>query len=231
MTEEITFNYCFDFSTGSRKRFLIKLDGTTFRIKTGPTQRPDWTVLGNHQCSCCKLDREVTPHCPIAVNIADLVSSFKDTVSHEPCTVSCITVERTVTKDTIVQDGLSSIMGIIMATSGCPTMNVLRPMARFHLPFATVDESLFRSVSAYLLSQFFIEKKGGTGDFRLKKIKQHWEQIEKVNEGILDRIKSASELDADRNAIVILNSLAQILNMEIDEDLSSLSNIFAPDKT
>ena len=230
-TEDITFNYCFDFTNGVRKRFLIKLDAKSLKNKHVSPHKADWTILSTHQCSCCRLDRKTTAHCPVAVSIADLVSSFKDILSHESCTVSCITVERTVSKETIVQDGLSSIMGIIMATSGCPTMDVLRPMARFHLPFATVDESMFRSISVYLLNQFFIEKESGKGDFQLHKIKQYWHQIEKVNEGILNRIKSATDLDADRNAIVILNSLAQILNMEIDDDLSSLSSIFFPEST
>ena len=117
--------------------------------------RPDWTYLADHQCSCCALDKKNVTHCPIAVNISELVTAFKDMVSHESCNVSCITAERTVTKNTLVQDGLSSIMGIIMATSGCPTMDILKPMARFHLPFATVDEAMFRSISVYLLRQYF----------------------------------------------------------------------------
>lgn len=225
---EITFNYSFDFTNGVKKRFLIKLDPQTSLMKSVVLNKSDWTILSTHQCSCCRLDRNCVGYCPIAVNIADLVSSFKDILSHESCTVSCITTERTVVKETIVQDGLSSIMGIIMATSGCPTMDLLRPMARFHLPFATVDESMFRSVSIYLLRQFFIDKDGDPGDFQLKRIKQYWEQIEKVNEGVLNRIKFATELDADRNAIVILNCLAQILTMEIDEDLSSLRPMFFP---
>lgn len=228
--EDITYHYCFDFSSGVRKRFLLQIDGTSFSLKDTSISKPEWALLPNHQCSCCRLDRQRAGYCPVAVNIADLVSSFKDVLSHESCTVSCITSERTVSKNTIVQDGLSSILGIIMATSGCPTMEVLKPMARFHLPFATVDESTFRSVSTYLLRQFFLDRENGNGDFRLERIKEHWKQIEKVNEGILRRIKSASELDADRNAIVILNCLAQILTMEVDEDLNSLRPIFFPEQ-
>jgi hypothetical protein len=136
-----------------------------------------------------------------------------------------------VIKNTLVQEGLSSIMGIIMATSGCPTMDILKPMARFHLPFATVDESMFRSISVYLLRQYFLYQKGKTGDFFLKNVQAYYQEIEKVNTGILDRIKHASHLDADRNAIVILNALAQILNMEIDDDLRSLRCLFFPEFT
>jgi Domain of unknown function (DUF6901) len=228
-TTEITYKYCFDFPSGTKKRFLIQLDAKTLLLKSTVHGRPDWTHLGYHQCSCCSLDNNTTDYCPIAVNISELVTAFKDIVSHEACNVSCITTERTVMKNTLVQDGLSSIMGIIMATSGCPTMDILKPMARFHLPFATVDEAMFRSISVYLLRQYFLYQQGKTCDFFLKNVKTYYQEIEKVNKGMLDRIKHASCLDADRNAIVILNALAQILNMEIDDDLRSLRCLFFPD--
>lgn len=226
---ETTFNYRFDFPDGSKKRFLIQLDPKTFTLKQANQRSPEWTELNNSQCSCCRLDNTVESHCPVAVNIADLISAFKDIISHEACAVSCITNDRTYTKETIVQDGLSSILGIIMATSGCPTMNILKPMARFHLPFSTVDESIFRSVSVYLLRQYFIQKKGGKGDFSLTVMQKYYEQIEEVNKGILGRIKNASNLDADKNAIVILNCMAQILNMEVDDNLNSLQSFFFPE--
>ena len=227
-TQDITYKYCFDFPNGMKKRFLVQLDGRTFLFKPTTHNRPDWTNLAEYQCSCCTLT-DVT-HCPIAVNISELVTSFKDIVSHEACKVSCITAERTVTKNTLVQDGLSSIMGIIMATSGCPTMDILKPMARFHLPFASVDEAMFRSVSVYLLRQYFSYQRGGASDFFLKNVKSYYQKIENVNKGILNRVKHASQLDADRNAIVILNALAQILHMEIDDDLRSLRKIFFPEQ-
>jgi hypothetical protein len=228
-TTDITYKYCFDFPNGTKKRFLIQLDAKTLLFKPTLHSRPDWTNLADHQCSCCALSKDKVTHCPIAVNISELVTAFKDMVSHESCIVSCITAERTVTKNTLVQDGLSSIMGIIMATSGCPTMDILKPMARFHLPFATVDEAMFRSISVYLLRQYFTHQQGGHSDFFLKNVKSYYEEIEKVNKGILNRIRHASRLDADRNAIVILNALAQILNMEIDDDLRSLRCIFFPE--
>ncbi len=225
-TNTITYKYCFDFPDGTKKRFLINLDAKTLLLDPTVQNPPDWTRLIEHQCSCCALDETDTFNCPLAVNISELVTNFKDIASFESCKVSCVTAERTVTKDTIVQDGLSSIMGIIMATSGCPTMNILKPMARFHLPFATVDESMFRSASVYLLRQYFAHQEDGTGDFSLKNIKSHYSKIELVNSGILNRIQYATKLDADRNAIVILNSLAQILYLEIDDNLLSLRHYF-----
>ena len=37
-----------------------------------------------------------------------------------------------------------------MALSGCPVLEQLKPMARFHLPFASVEETIYRAASMYL---------------------------------------------------------------------------------
>ena len=224
---ETTFNYCFDFPDNRKKRFLIKLDPETFEYKSSNNTPPDWALLGVARCDCCELDLATHDYCPISANIAELVVAFKDTASHKSCLVSCISTARTCSKDTTVQEGLASIMGIIMATSGCPSMSILKPMAFFHLPFATVEESMYRSVSAYLLRQYFSHKNGENCDFFMHRIQEHYNEVQQVNEGILKRINLTSEMDADKNAIVTLNALAQILVMEVDEDLDSLKRLFA----
>ena len=160
------------------------------------------------------------------MNIADLVSAFSDTVSYDSCTVTCISADRTVGKVTSVQDGLRSIMGIIMATSGCPALDIMRPMAWFHLPFANADESLFRWAATYMLRQYFHLQAGEPADLQLAKIKTLYHDIELVNRGMLDRIRNASLLDADRNAIVVLNSIAQFFTFEADSGLDRLRPLF-----
>ncbi len=226
--QPINYQYSFIFPNGNKKEFTIPIAPDTLLFKPQNNNFPDWTKLRNDQCSCCTLIEEENQYCPIAANLSELVLTFKDTASYESCHVSCKTKERVVSKDTIVQDGLSSIMGIIMATSGCPVMEILKPMARFHLPFATVDEAMVRSVSVYLLRQYFIYLDNGSSDFHLENVKSYYSKIELVNGGILERIKHATKLDADRNAIVILNCLAQILYLELDDDLQSLRHLFLP---
>lgn len=222
----IKFSYKFTFPNGTEKNFQLELDEKSLNLVSCDHTPPDWAILTSNQCQCCTLDIDTTSHCPIAANLAELVIAFKDTVSYESCHVTCTTAERTISKQTIVQDGLSSIMGIIMATSGCPIMDILKPLARFHLPFATVEESLFRSISVYLLGQFFKHLDNDISDFHLEKVKSYYGKIEIVNAGILSRVKQATIMDADKNAIIILNCLAQILYLELDDDLQSLRHIF-----
>ena len=76
-------------------------------------------------------------------------------LSHEMVTVTVRTDERTFTKETMIQHGLSPLVGIIMTTGGCPIMEHLKPMVRFHLPFASLEETIFRMVSMYLMVQYY----------------------------------------------------------------------------
>lgn len=219
--------YEFKIVDGKRKSFQIWLDPETITIiRPEFENKPDWTRLEHEKCKCCTLKKERHPHCPISVNIAELVDEFKDMISSDKCHVRCTTPERIYIKETYIQVGLFSIFGIIMATSNCPVMEIFKPMARFHLPFSTVEETLVRTTSFYLLRQYFEYKKGKTPDMNLKKLDEHYKKVQEVNEGILARIKKLTQKDADSNAIIIFNSLAQILMMELDENLSSLEHLF-----
>lgn len=219
--------YEFRFDDGRTKKFELSLDPQTIAVMPPDTEpNPPWTRLEYHQCVCCPLDPSTCPDCPIAVNIASLVHEFKDSISSDNCTVQVKTPERTYLKDTSIQEGLFSIFGIIMATSNCPAMNFLKPMARFHLPFSTVDETVFRSTSIYLLSQYFEHRKGNRPDMDLAKLDAHYARVQEVNIGILRRTEHVAGKDADKNAIIILNALAQMLTAEIVDGLNSLEYLF-----
>jgi hypothetical protein len=221
--------YEFSFEDGSKKNFQIQLDPKTIEIiRQEPPRKPDWTKLTCKQCTCCTLKIEESAYCPIAVNIAEIVGAFKSMVSSDNCTVVCHTPERTYLKKTSIMEGLSAILGIIMATSNCPVMDFFKPMARFHLPFSTVEETMVRSTSMYLLRQYFEHKQKKTPDLELNKLDQHYAKVKAVNEGLLTRINTVVNEDADKNAIIVLDSLAQIISMEIDYNLDSLAYLFIP---
>jgi hypothetical protein len=50
--------------------------------------------------------------------------------------------------------------------------------------------------------------------------------VKLVNEGIIKRISSVGNQDADKNAVVTLHSISLFLSMEIDYSLSTLEYIF-----
>ena len=219
--------YKYYFEDRGIKVFEILLDPDTITLVL-PKQSvtPDWTKLTYHQCTCCKLPPRQHTYCPIAVNIAGVVKEFKNIISSKNCFVRCVTPERTYEKKTQVQDGLFSILGIIMATSNCPVMNFLKPMARFHLPFASVEETTARSTSLFLLSQYFEYKKGRVNSFDFDKLEKSYAQVQLVNEGLLERIRSLGNRDADKNAIITLHSISQFLSMEMDFSLTTIAHLF-----
>jgi hypothetical protein len=223
------YYYQFEFTDGNVKGYEILLAPDTLNLIREPDGRPlaDWTRLDFEQCCCCPFTLETHPRCPIAVNIMELVDNFKEVFSYHDCTVICETVERKYLKTTSVMEGLSAIFGVIMATSDCPVMEFLKPMARFHLPFSTIEETSVRTASMYLLAQYFKYKDQPGMKFDFKILENHYARVQQVNEGLLQRIKSVSSEDADKNAIITLHSLSQFLSMEIDYSLGSLESIFS----
>lgn len=138
------------------------------------------------------------------------------------------TKERSYGKRTSIQEGLHSIMGFIMATSGCPHMSFLKPMARFHLPFSTVEETLIRTISFYLLGIHFRRIEGDTEtSFDLDELNKKYEAVSQVNHGILERMKGLAKADGNMNSILILNSYAQLFSQQLRNSFDEIRKFFS----
>ena len=220
-------HYEFKFANNEIKIFRIKLHPETISvIHDQPVKKEDWMRLENNQCLCCPLSTDTHEYCPVAVNIGELTEAFGDMVSYDKCSVRCVTLERTYTKKTSLMEGLASIFGVIIATSDCPIMKFFKPMARFHLPFSTPRETIFRVTSIYMLRQYFNRRKKLAQDMDLELLDQHYKKVSLVNRGLIARLNTVVANDADKNAINILFSLSQILSREINYNLNSLEYLF-----
>lgn len=223
----LVFDYHFTFEDGSRKHIPIHLDPDTLKYLPQREVIPDsWTRLDFHQCINCSFDPETVPHCPVAISIKDLVSDFRDRVSHENAEVRVETRERTYFENTTMQRGLSSIMGILMVTSGCRVMDKLRPMVRFHLPFPSMMETTFRTTSAYLLGQFFLMKRGRAADFTFQGLAEIYRKVKLVNRAMASRIRALSLKDASVNALILLDLFAVDVPMSIEDQIADLEPFF-----
>jgi hypothetical protein len=219
--------YDFAFADGGAKSYTVELDPASLSfLPASPERPPAWARLENHQCSHCPLKPAEHPYCPVATNLSAVVEFFKDKASVAEATVTVTTEERTYVKQLPLQRGIFGIFGLVMATSACPYMDFLKPMARFHLPFSTAEETIVRSVSMYLLRQYFVAKRGETPDLGLEQLETHYENIQKVNDGILERIKDVVLNDVDLNALIILQGFADLLTMAISKDLSKIEPLF-----
>lgn len=212
---------------GKLSTYDIQFEQDTFDlVEETSTIPPKWTELEHRKCSHCPLSKKDYPHCPVAKNLAVIADEYKEVKSYEICSVEVETPNRNYTKQMSLQEALFSIFGLIMPTTQCPHLKFLRPMARFHLPFSSFQETMVRSTSLYLLRQYFVAKRGIEPDFELKKLNELYANVQKVNEGLIDRIRSIASGDADANSLTILNGYAQLLSMQLSEDLSDLENFF-----
>ena len=64
-------------------------------------------------------------------------------------------------------------------------------MARFHLPLANEQETIFRSVSTYLLSQYFQVKEGKQADMELSGLVDIYRQLQTINTALAARVRAA----------------------------------------
>lgn len=229
-TNTLRFSYKFQFDDGKEKEFSALLDARTLRLLTPPMPvKPAWTMLEYEKCENCPLGPE-NERCPVAVNLSHLVDEFKYSTSYDKTWVVVEGPERTYAQETSVQNGLASVMGIIMVTSGCPVLDNLRPMVRFHLPFATAVESVYRIISMYLLSQLFRMKAGEEPDWNLESLGELYRQIGKVNKGLWKRLSKASNFDANVNAVIVLNTFGDAIRFSLRKDLEDLAPLFSRTK-
>ena len=154
-----------------------------------PAPYPEWTSMRAAPCDGCEL-RE-SEHCPVALRLVRPLTLFREIISYEPVTVEVETAERFYRKNVDMQQGLSSLFGLLMATSGCPSMAIFRPMALYHLPFATFEETFFRISGSYLLRELVHGADDITRNNVVDGLNQVYQQVARVNEGVMRRLRSS----------------------------------------
>lgn len=230
----IIIDYQFCLQGGPRDQYRVVLDQQcmeTISPKGAESQiekLPEWTILTCNQCDNCPLDPNSSPHCPAALNMVELVKRFAKLLSYDEITVIVNTEERQIYKDTTIQRGVCSLMGLLMATSGCPMMTFFKPMARFHLPFASTEETIWRATSSYLLAQYYLWHDRKDADITFEGLSRIYNEIQTVNISFARRLRTACQYDSMVNAIILLDMFAQSMPTAIDESLNEIRHMFAP---
>lgn len=227
--ETISYRYILQFPDGRQEVFDVNLDSQTLDLLEDlPEELPSWTNLDFHQCPNCLLTVQTHPNCPIAAHLVRLVTACKSVLSYDAVLVDIITPERIVFKGITAQKGISSLMGLIMATSGCLHTSFFKPMARFHLPFASAEETIYRATSMYLLAQYFLRKQGDETDLELKGLSKIYHNIQLINQSLAKRLLAISDKDSALNALVVLDIFAKTLPFAIEDSLEEIRYLFKP---
>jgi hypothetical protein len=224
MTQELQIRYRFDLPDGSKKHVDLNFAAADFRLSNPtPADPPFWTELKFSQCSNCPLSSVDYAHCPAALHMAPAVESLKALVSFDVVGVTVTQAERTVHAETTAQQAMSSVLGLIMATSGCPWTDRLRPMARFHLPFASEAETVYRSVCMFLLARELVGAGEAHGFAQLTDL---YENLHVVNRDMSRRLGAATRTDPARNAMALLDSYTTLLPAALESSLQELKPLF-----
>jgi hypothetical protein len=215
-----SLTYKFRRANGEEKEFTIKLDATSLRLEVpARADYPEWTKLEFHKCPNCPLDPAKDPRCPAAVSLVDVIEFFKECLSTEVADITIYSEQREFHAKKSLQTTLSSLMGLHMATSGCPVLGQLRPMAYIHIPFCTLKETMFRAISMYLLAQFLRRRSGKPVDWDLNDLRKLYEGVNEVNRAFSKRLMSINPADASLNAVANLDCFASFTSHSIEKNM------------
>jgi hypothetical protein len=216
--------YQFEFPDAPATRVCVDLDRKpdSRRIATAP----DWTKLGYQQCQNCPLNPSLNSHCPAALDVHALLGALPATATYKRIDVCVTSPQREYRKVVTVEEGVRSLMGLVMASSACPVFGMLRPAARHHLPFASVEEQTLRMVSFYLMQQYFKAHEGKAPDWPLTQLIQHFKTLQLVNHAFWQRITGHVQNDANARALLSFFTLSGNLSASIDQQLDHVYDLY-----
>ena len=228
-SEPIVIEYRYRLPSREQATLRLTLDPHTLKpLDPLPDPLPNWTLLTFEQCGNCPLSAREHPLCPLAARLALLTPLCNKLISYDRLEVEVVTRERTVSAEVSAEQGISSLMGLVSAVSGCPHTVFFRPMARFHLPFATPEETLFRSTGSYLLVEYLRARRGEEPRYDLAGLQDIYDRVIEVNRSVADRLRAASRTDSALNAIVQLDYYAQGMSFSLERSLDQLVELLEP---
>jgi hypothetical protein len=96
-------------------------------------------------------------------------------------------------------------------------------MARFHLPFASEAETVYRSVCMFLLARHLL---GADEQHGFAKLEDLYENLHTVNRDMSRRLGAATRTDPARNAMALLDSYTTLLPAALASSLEELKPLF-----
>src|SRR5690606_33691090 len=172
--------------------------------------------------SNCPLSKAEFSHCPAAVDLHRVIEDFQGLPAFQRVRVRVRTPEREYTKEVGLEEGLRALLGLIMATSACPVLCRLRPMAQNHLPFASNQEFILRAVSLYLTRQYFNFREGRRADWELKGLVRLFQQLQLVNQAFWQRIHDTCQGDSSLKAFLTFFSISTSMTHSLETQLQKI---------
>lgn len=223
----IKISYSIRLQGGKKIDFDLQMDDKTqIAVNMTPKNPPGWATLGFHQCGNCTLNLKDHKYCPAALNLVQLIDKCQDLGSFEKVRVEVKTPDRNYIVEAPAQKVLSSLVGLIMATSGCPHTKVFKPMVRFHLPLATDEEDLYRVSAMFMLAQYFLHKQDREIDVDLEGLSEVYRELQIVNKAMTERLSAADDKETAKSAILRLHLFSHMMPYNIKDSLDKIQYLF-----
>lgn len=218
--------YSFDFGEDDRIEFELEEDSNT-SVETEGSQPPEWMRLEHERCERCTIPEGSRLTCPAGLAFQPVLEAFGSRISFEKVTLTAELQGVSMRGELPTQRAVRSLAGLRLALSDCPVMRKLRPMAHFHLPFGEKQHTAFRFLGTHLIGQYLRGQQGLEPDWALDELLALAKDLHMVNQGLANRIRTAAEKDAAVNSVVMLDTYATTVEMDLEEDLEALKPLFA----
>lgn len=223
-----TITYCLLLNNGEYREIVLRFNADSWDLMLDENSNNNsHTLLEFNRCPHCPLKKPEHNYCPAAMALHSVKNFCFDLISYDTVNVTVITKERAISAKTTVQRGISSLLGLILASSGCPYTAFFKPMARFHLPFASEMETSYRVLSMCALSPTFAN---GDADNPIKLadlLKSIYANLELVNVNLLKRFRPLCQGDATLNSVVLLDLFTKGIPFSCEQSIAALSPLFA----
>ena len=225
--DTVNIEYRIKLSEDKVEIFKFQLDGKSFDLITEEVpDPPQWTELSFRQCLHCPLSVEEHSRCPMALRLYDIVERFHKTHSIDEVELEVITEERRVIQTLAIQKAIASILELIVPICGCPKTAYMKPMARFHLPLASEEETVFRVTGMYLLSQYFLSQTSQKSGIEFDGLTKIYEDLHIVNAAIASRLQDISQSDSLKNAITLIDMYSILVPLLLEDQLVEMRDFF-----
>lgn len=223
----ISYTYRFRFKDNIDKVITLELEADTLTlIYDKQLEHPEWTKCSNFTCKTSSCEDTNNGLCPIAISLNRFVKLFSNFPSYERVTLFVECKQRSYSKETSLQEAFGSLLGIVMPTCGCPVLGKLKPMVKFHLPFASIEETEFRVFSMYLLAQYVRMKCNLKPDWEMTELKKLYEDIQTINRNCAQKIADLEKMDTSINSVIVLNNFADSITFSLEENLVHFKKLF-----
>ena len=222
----ISVRYRYEFDDGAPVEFAVDSELRAGEQEPCSAAPGEWTKLNEYRCDCCSLPPSESQPCPAIASVADVVEYFNEhrDYTEAKCTVSL--PDKTIVARKSINEALSALMGLRMASSACPILSQLKPLARFHEPFASPYHTVFRAASMYLLGQYFRQGRGEAANWSLDGLRELYADIGEVNLRMSQRLKAARREGSSPVSMSVLSVFSITMSHLFDEHLDILRGLY-----